>query len=42
MSLAVSCVVRYGSSQPYFRSQSAAYVLARPISTCSAALVAGM
>ena len=42
MSLARSSVVMYGSSQPNRFSQPAAYALARLISTCSAAALAGM
>ena len=42
MSLAMFSVVMYRSSEPYFFSQSAAYVLARSTLCCSSAAEAGM
>ncbi len=41
MSRALSCVVMYGSSQPYRCSQPAAYSLARLTNSCSSAGLVG-
>ena len=42
MSRAMFSVVMYGSSQPYCFSQSAAYVFARSMFSCSSAAEVGM
>ena len=42
MSRAMFSVVMYGSSQPNFFSQSAAYVFARSLCSCSSAVEVGM